>query len=295
MVKRPLKRGVREGVAVIGAGNWGSSLAAGVAAAGISLVEVTARRRAKKDRELGDAKAVAFDDAALDAEVLWICVPDGEIARVAERIAAQRGDLRGQIVVHSSGALTIEVLEAVRRAGALVAGVAPVFTFPTREPVALDGVLFAVEARPRSAAWRKLAALVRRLGGQPLRISQPSKVMYHAAATMASPLLASALHAAVATARKAGLGRDEAEAVVKTLAAATVRNYFEKGPKRSFSGAFARGDVGTVELHLRALLEHPNLHQAYLGLARNAAVTLPVREKAALHRLLRDDKRTSGA
>ena len=189
--------GIRKGIAVIGAGNWGSSLAARVMAAVIPLVEVVVRGRRGRRSEFGGGVVVRRENAVLDAEVLWICVPDGEIAGVAEWIAARRGDLRGQLVVHSSGALTVDVLQAVRLAGAGVGGVAPVFSFPTRAPVELRGVMFVVEPGPGQA--RKLAALVRQLGGKPLRIASESKVLYHAAATMASPLLVSALQAAVAT------------------------------------------------------------------------------------------------
>ncbi len=274
---------IRKGIAVIGAGNWGSSLAAGVVAAGIPLVEVVVRNLRGRRREFGGV-VVATDRASYDAEVLWICVPDGEIAAVAEQIAARRDDLRGQVVVHSSGALTVEALEAARLAGAGVGGIAPVFSFPTRDPVALRGVLFAVESGPGQA--RRLAGIVRRLGGKPLRISSESKVLYHAAATMASPLLVSALQAAVATAGLAGLTRQDAEAVVSVLAETTLRNFFAQGEARSFSGAFARGDAKTVELHLRALLEHPKLHRTYLALARNAVESLPVRNGLELERVL---------
>src|SRR5277367_3644172 len=88
--KREVGR-IRKGISVIGAGNWGSSLAAGVVAAGIPLVEVVVRsgRRAR----FGSVAAVSWETAKLDAEVLWICVPDGEIAAVAERIAGRRADL----------------------------------------------------------------------------------------------------------------------------------------------------------------------------------------------------------
>jgi predicted short-subunit dehydrogenase-like oxidoreductase (DUF2520 family) len=285
---------VRKGIAVIGTGNWGSSLAAGVVAVGVPLVEVIIR---KVEKARDGRNRVALADARLDAEVIWICVPDGEISRITEQIAARRGDLTGQAVVHSSGALTVDALEAAKRMGAQVGSIAPVFSFPTREPVALAGVLFAVEVAADSGpgTWKKLAALVRKLGGQPLRISSESKVLYHAAATMASPLLVSALHAAVETAQKAGLRKDEAEAVVGVLTQSTAQNYFEKGRTRSFSGAFARGDVGTVELHLRALLEHPKLHRVYLALARNAVGTLSVRNKPAFEKLLQDDKWARGA
>jgi predicted short-subunit dehydrogenase-like oxidoreductase (DUF2520 family) len=274
---------IRKGISVIGAGNWGSSLAAGVVAAGIPLVEVVVRNPRGRRREFGGA-VVATDQARYDAEILWICVPDGEIVAVAEKIAARRGDLRGQLVVHSSGALTVDALEAARLAGAGVGGIAPVFSFPTRDPVPLRDALFAVESGPRQA--RKLTTLVRKLGGTPLRIDSESKVLYHAAATMASPLLVSALQAAVATGELAGLTRRGADAVVSVLARTTVQNFFARGEARSFSGAFARGDAETVELHLRALLEHPTLHRTYLALARNAVESLPVRNGLELERVL---------
>jgi predicted short-subunit dehydrogenase-like oxidoreductase (DUF2520 family) len=276
--------GNRKGIAVIGAGNWGSSLATGVVAAGIPLVEAVVRSVRGRQAKFGRVAAVSWETARLDAEVLWICVPDGAIAEVATRIAVRRGDLRGQTVVHSSGALTIAALDAARLAGAGVAGIAPVFSFPTRKAVPLEGVLFVLEAGPEEL--RKLTGLVRKLGGKPLRISSESKVLYHAAATMASPLLVSALQAAVTTAGLAGLSLREANAVVRVLAETSMRNFFSQGGERSFSGPFARGDARTVELHLRALLEHPTLYRTYLALARNAVESLPVRNRAELDRVL---------
>jgi len=276
---------LRGAIAIVGAGNWGSSLAAGVASAGMALREVVVRRAKDRRRRFGTTSVVLIGQARLDAEVIWICVPDGEIGGVAAQIAERRGDLRGQLVVHSSGALTIEALEAAQRAGAAVGSVAPVFSFPTREPVGLGGVLFAVEASSERVR-RKLNSLVRSLGGTPLRVDLASKVMYHAAATMASPLMVSAVHAGVEMARHAGLEQSDAEAVVGVLAMSTLRNYFEKGSERSFSGAFARGDAGTVELHLRALLKHPRLHKVYLELARHAVGALTVQNRVELERVL---------
>jgi predicted short-subunit dehydrogenase-like oxidoreductase (DUF2520 family) len=273
---------VRKGIAVIGAGNWGSSLAAGVVAAGIPLREVVVRKASR--RRPGGVVVVGWEKAKLDAETLWICVPDGEIVAVAEKIAERRADLRGQLVIHSSGAMTVEALEAARRTGATVAGIAPVFSFPTKEPLSFEGVMFVVESP--AGRGRKPTALVRKLGGRPIEISSPSKVLYHAAATMASPLLVSALQAAVETARLAGLSARDAEAVVKVLATATLSNFFEKGAGRSFSGAFARGDAGTVELHLQGLLGHPTLSDLYMALARNAVSSLPVKNGPELKRVL---------
>jgi predicted short-subunit dehydrogenase-like oxidoreductase (DUF2520 family) len=265
----------RREISIIGAGNWGSSLAAALNAAQMPLAEVVVRAATLRRPALSD-RVVTMAKAALDAEILWICVPDRKIASVAARIAARRPNLSGQVVLHSSGALTVGVLEAVRRAGAAVGGVAPIFSFPTREPISLKGIIFAVEvdedADPKLLG--KLTSLVRKLGGRPLPIAAEQKALYHAAATMASPLLVSAIDAAVAVGELAGLERRSAEAAIGALATGTLRNYLERGRERSFSGVFARGDAETVAVHLQALLAHPMLHSVYLSLARNAVATL---------------------
>lgn len=262
-------------VAVIGAGNWGSSLVATLRVAGFGQVEIVGRS--------------GWRTARLDARVIWICVPDAAIAEVAEKIAARaqrlHGEhaLRGQIVVHSSGALSADVLEPVRRAGAKIASVHPVMSFPTRRVVPLAGVMFGVEAR-EAAVRRDLSALVRQLGGVPFSVKGQGKALYHAAGVMASPLLVSALVAAMETARLAGLDGTTSTAWVRALAEATMANVFARGPKASFSGPFARGDAATISLHLEALKEHPSLGEVYCALARHAIAELPVKNRRALSR-----------
>ena len=255
-------------VAVIGAGNWGGSLVAALRAADLGSLEVVGRdwRRAR-----------------LDARVIWICVPDAAIAAVAEKIAAvrRREKLRGQIVVHSSGAFSADVLERVRAAGARVAAVHPVMSFPARAAVALEGVMFGIEARD-AAVRRELSALVRRIGGVPFAVKAETKALYHAAGIFASPLLVSAITAAMETARLAGLDDKTATEWVKALVEATVANVFARGPAKSFSGPFARGDAETIDLHLQALAEHPILTDVYRSLARHAIAALPVKNRRAL-------------
>lgn len=267
-----------ESVALIGLGNWGTSLAYGLLSAGLPLPEIVMRGRTRPN--VSGLPVVRWRQARLDASILWLCVPDGEIAEAAAQIAEAR-DLRRQIVVHSSGALTVDALAAARRGGATVAAVHPVMTFPTRSPVPLTRVLFGIEtASP--AARRILSGVVRRLGGTAFRVDGRHKALYHAAGTLASPLLVSALTAAMETARAAGLKEHDAEAVVEALAEATMRNVFTRGATQSFSGPFARGDADTLKLHLQALAGHPILAGVYRSLAWHALDSLPVRNRRAL-------------
>jgi predicted short-subunit dehydrogenase-like oxidoreductase (DUF2520 family) len=265
---------IRRGVAVIGLGNWGSSLAAALDGTGLLVERVHARRLRTR--------------AKLDAQLLWLCVPDAAIANTAAWIVSQRSDLSGQVLVHSSGALDRSVLAVAERAGARTGSVHPMMSFPTRRVVALKGTRFGIEAGD-AATRKQLFALIRRLDGRPFAIESSGKAMYHAGAMFGSPLLVATLAAGVRAMREAGIQQKEALALLGPMAAATVANIQRQGLARSFSGPLARGDAETVRLHRKALSGHPLVAQTYLALARVAAADLPSADRGTIESALDDD------
>jgi predicted short-subunit dehydrogenase-like oxidoreductase (DUF2520 family) len=266
----------RRGVAVIGLGNWGSSLAAALDCCGLLAERVHARgRNSQMRRHL----------LKMDARVLWLCVPDAAIANTAEWIVSQRKDLHGQTVVHSSGALDRSVLAVAERAGARTASVHPMMSFPTRRIVALKGTRFGVEAAD-GVTRKELFALVRRMGGRPFAIDGRGKAMYHAAAMFGSPLMVATLAAGVRAMCEAGIGEKEALALLGPMAAATVANVQKQGLARSFSGPLARGDAATVKLHRKALKKHPLVAHVYDSLAQLAVRDLPSANRSAIEAAL---------
>jgi predicted short-subunit dehydrogenase-like oxidoreductase (DUF2520 family) len=164
-------------------------------------------------------------------------------------------------------------LQAAAESGSSVGSVHPLMSFPTRTPVALKGVFFAVEAD--AAASRVLNQLVRRIGGRPFAIKAASKALYHAVGVLSSPLLVSHLAAAYEAAAHAGFSPRQARRLIEPIARATLDNFFRHGPARSFSGPIARGDVDTIRLHLQALKPHPILASVYRSLALYALEALP--------------------
>src|ERR1700678_1590078 len=160
-------------VSIIGLGNWGNSLAHALTDAQVHLHEVVVRGPVSARKTT--LPLTNLGRASLEADVLWLCVPDKAIARVTaglvKRVAGQ--GLDGRIVVHSSGALGAGVLQAAANAGASVGSVHPLMSFPTRTPVMLKGVPFAVEAD--AASSRALNQLVRLVGGRPFAIREASK------------------------------------------------------------------------------------------------------------------------
>jgi predicted short-subunit dehydrogenase-like oxidoreductase (DUF2520 family) len=281
---------MRWSVCILGFGNWGVSLASALIQARVRVSEIVLtgpRSRRNPAKWMRALPFTVLDEARLEADVLWLCVPDGTIAQVTKTLVkrvAKRG-LEAQIVVHSSGAVSAQVLHAAASAGASVGSVHPLMTFPTRALVRLEGVPFAVEADP--ACRRILNAIVRRIGGRPFAIRAESKALYHALGVLSSPLLVSHLAAAQEVAALAGFSPSQAQRLLAPITRATVDSFFSKGADKSFSGPIARGDLETIRLHLQALKPHPMLASIYRSLALYGAEVLPCRDREALRALLR--------
>lgn len=284
-------------VAIVGAGNFGTALAFALQRAGYAIDAVVARARGgslQKARTLAKrvGACAAIDLSAVRAELIWICVPDSSIARVAESLADQT-KWKGKVAVHSSGALTSDELSGLRERGAAVASVHPLMTFvrgmktlSARPELAglLDGVPCAIEGN--SPALRVARRVVRDLGGHAYSIRKQDKAAYHAWATFASPLFTALLATTEQVATLAGVSRKAARQRMIPILQQTLANYAAFGAAGAFSGPIVRGDEDIVRRHLQVLSGVPTAREVYLELARAALQFLPVKHKKVLQRLV---------
>ena len=282
----------RDCITLIGLGNWGTALASALFSARIPIEAIVVRKLREGDRKLAQkygARIVPFRQARLDAEIVWICTPDSAIAKTAAALA-KRGLLeKSQVVLHSSGALTSTELAAARHAGASVASVHPLMSFPQRvgmkdAAASLRGVPFALEGDAR--AIRVATRILRKLGGEPFAIRTRNKAMYHAFGAFASPLVTALLTAALKTGRAAGLSQADAMRRMQPMVERTIENFFVHGAGKSLSGPVARGDAATVERHLAALGHTRVLLEIYRALQNFTVDALPGKNKAALRKVL---------
>jgi predicted short-subunit dehydrogenase-like oxidoreductase (DUF2520 family) len=219
----------------------------------------------------------------LAAKILWLCVPDGEIARAASTLAdAFTG--KGKIALHSSGAMTSDELRSLSRKGAEVASVHPLMTFVRNSTPSLAGIPFAIEGD--SKAVRTARNIVRDLGGEAYRIRKGEKNAYHAWGTFASPLLTALLATTEQVAGLAGVKAKAARRRMLPILLRTLENYGRLGAGKGFSGPIIRGDVKTVRRHLEVLRSAPIPKQVYLALARAAIAYLPAGNRELLEQLL---------
>ena len=202
--------------AVVGAGRLGRAVVVGLREAGIEV-----------DGPLGRGARCP------DADVVLLCVPDGEIANAAAAIEYRAN---GPLVGHCSGATTLEVL-APHEAFSLH----PLMTVPADGPSQLAGASAAVAGSTPGA--RGVAhQLALHLGLTPIDVAEDDRAAYHAAASIASNFLVTLEAAAERLAADAGVDR----AALVPLVRATVENWASLGPDRALTGPIARGDEETV-------------------------------------------------
>jgi predicted short-subunit dehydrogenase-like oxidoreductase (DUF2520 family) len=279
----------RPSIAIVGAGRLGTTLARRLTDASYSIAEIIVRTNSrslpaagKLSRRVG-ARVVTKLATRLDADLIWFCVPDSEVTKTAALLAKR--NWRGKIAFHSSGVLTSDALDSLKKIGAAVASVHPLMTFVAGSTPDLRGVSFAIEGDiPATRAARKI---VRDLGGEAVPIKKKDKAAYHAFATMICPLLVSLLAASEAAAASAGISSGKARRRMMPIIRQTLVNYLRLGPAAAFSGPIVRGDAATIRQHLRTLAKTPPAKDAYLGVARAALEYLPSRNQKELQKLLR--------
>jgi predicted short-subunit dehydrogenase-like oxidoreductase (DUF2520 family) len=268
-------------IAIVGPGNLGTTLALSLCRAGYRIEAILGGSRRNAQNLAKQVGAGASD--ASRADLVWFCVPDGEIARAAADFAETHA-WRGKVALHSSGALASDELNVLAHKGAAVASAHPMMTFVRGSRPSLKSVPFAIEGD--GSAVRIARAIVRDLGGEAYTIRKKEKAAYHAWGTCASPLLTSLLATTEQVAGLAGLEPKTARRRMSAILFQTLSNYVGLGAAAGFSGPIVRGDVRTIRKHLEVLRAAPPARTVYVALVRAALEYLPAKNKRALKRLL---------
>jgi predicted short-subunit dehydrogenase-like oxidoreductase (DUF2520 family) len=269
----------RPSVLIVGAGRLGTAMGLALKAKGY-VIDVVVTRRPVTARQA--ARAFGSGTLALSApqllqfsarlqdrldrcSLVLIATPDDSIARIAEQLVgifnskSTRSPRR--IALHTSGALSADVLRPLRSAGFATGSLHPLISISDSRSgsEALARAFFSVEGDPK--AIRVASSLVRALGGRSFRIESRRKALYHAAAVTAAPNMTALFDIALEMLGHCGLSPQRARQVLLPLAESTLANLARQDPAQALTGTFKRGDVFTVEKHLAAL-ESANLPQA---------------------------------
>src|SRR6267143_1530909 len=265
-------------LAIIGAGRVGRALGRRLRELGWKIGAIVTRSEAsarKAVRFIGAGKACAgLTRQILVSRVILIATPDDHIAVVARGLARiAEEELRGRVVLHTSGAMDSSALDSVRHRGAKIGSIHPLQSFSGVAVPSLEGKVFAIEGDTQ--AVRMARRIARALGGSPVHIAGSKKLLYHTAAAMAAGHVLAVEEAAAQLLISLGMKRSEAVRALLPLTRQVLENFERLGPRAAWTGPLSRGDYKVVRAHSNALRESPHecMH-AYEALNRLAARVL---------------------
>ncbi|MBV9090111.1 MAG: DUF2520 domain-containing protein [Mycobacteriaceae bacterium] len=281
-------RPARLSVGIISAGKVGTALGVALERAGhvvIACAAVSHASRRRAERRLADTAILPADEVAARAELLVLAVPDDELPALVSGLAATAAVRQGTIVAHTSGANGVAVLAPLAEQGCIVLAIHPAMTFTgADEDIArLPDTCFGITAADE-VGYAIAQSLVLEIGGEPFRVREDARTLYHAALAHASNHVVTVLADALDALRAALWGQELlgqeivgaapggiAERVIAPLTRAAVDNTLQRG-QAALTGPVARGDVDALGAHLRALAEvDPQLAEAYRANSRRTA------------------------
>jgi len=263
----------RLGVGVVGAGRVGAVLGSALRAAGHAVVGVSAVSAASRDRAdalLPGVPVLEVPDVVERAELVLLTVPDDALTDLVAGLATTGGWQPGQLVVHTSGRFGWRVLGPAVASGAIPLALHPAMTFTgtSLDLVRLTDCCFGVTAP--GPVLPIAQALVVEMGAEPVVVDEDLRPLYHAALAHGANHLVTLVAQSLELLRLAGV--DEPGRLLGPLLSASLDNALRRGDD-ALTGPVARGDAGTVAVHVEALTAAgaADVLATYRSLARTTA------------------------
>lgn len=271
-------RAMNKTVAIIGAGRVGSSVGFLLARSGFAVTAVAAQSVRSAEQAItfiGSGSPGAGTAGVLAADIVFITTPDRTIREVCGEIARSGLLKKGALVVHMSGAHSLDLLNDAKERGAFRAVLHPLQSVPSREQGVrnIPGSWFRVEADPEALPLAR--ELVDALGGKELAMPRwtpdpLSASLYHAGAVAVSNYFVALVDFGLRLYESLGADRQAALQAVLPLIRGTLANIEHLGVPAALTGPIVRGDIETVRGHLEAMRERtPELLELYTALAKH--------------------------
>ena len=266
---------------IIGLGKVGTAMGYCLKQAGYSIVAVVESSPevlAQNIKYTGGKSFKYISDLDVEADCYLITTSDDQIASACAALAPILKP--GTIVLHMSGAGSLDLLEPGRKKGAFVGSIHPLQTFSDPESAIrnLPGTAYGITVDASLKPWSE--KLINSIGGHAFFINEHNRALYHAAACVVSNYFVSLMFMAEEIFSKLGMTGEAARQAFWPLLTGTLRNIESKGSIASLTGPIARGDIGTIEKHLLALQTTlPSMLAVYRELG-NTTIEIALRKKS---------------
>lgn len=255
-------------VGLIGAGRVGRTLTALLPRERFLLGPVVGRTPTsarRSVREMANGAAAANFEALSSCAVILVTVPDAALDEVVRKLANVEFRFTKKVVLQTTRLHNSSHLEPLRRRGAAVGSLQPLFVFQRPVP-SLAGVYCAVEGDP--AATRLARRMIRGWNGEFQLVRAEQKIHLGIACSMAGDFLPGLLEMVVQQLTLAGFLKKRSLGAISQVLDAAFREYARAG-RRARPGPLLQNDPFTVRRYLDKLKDaDPAMAEAYRRAAR---------------------------
>ena len=259
-------------IGVVGAGRVGAVLSAALRRAGHEIVAAAGESTASRERIaalLPGVPGAKPTDVARASDLLLLTVPDDMLENVITQLVGAGAIRPGQVVCHTSGRHGLAVLASATAVGARPIAMHPAMTFTGTELdlERLSGCVFGITAGDEERAYAE--SLVADLGGVPMFVPEEKRTLYHAGLAHGANHLVTLVTQAMEL--LAASGAEDPAATLRPLLGAALDNALANGDA-ALTGPIVRGDVNTVQAHLRDIIENaPATVPSYVAMGKATA------------------------
>lgn len=193
----------------------------------------------------------SLEDVIADNEVIFLTVPDREIANVWNQV--KQFPLQQKIICHCSGSLSSAIFSEIDRMGAYGYSVHPLFAVNSKEYSyqEFSQAIFTVDGSLEKVNF--VMQLLTSCGNKVIQIPGEKKTLYHAAAATASNLVNGLLYMAQEMLKDCGFESEEALEALSPLIQGNVDKALSVGFCEALTGPVERNDTTTVGSHMQIL------------------------------------------
>ena len=255
-------------IGIIGAGRLGTALAVHLSRRGrriAGIFDIVPSHAKSLARIIPTGTAPTPFELSYRSDILFLTVPDSEIARVAESLG-ELEDYKARFLFHFSGILPARILHLAGMDKAVYSlhpfgGIPP--NAIAKNP--FENLYFSGEG---DAPAKPLALeIAKTLDGKFVEIPSSRKVAYHLSASLVANHMFALLSAGERLLKQTGLPKSEIKAMITELARTALENYEKQGLRGGLTGPAVRRDELTIAEHL-VEADRQNLLELYsAGLA----------------------------
>lgn len=258
-------------IGFIGAGKVGNALGKYLAIKGFELVGYYSKNfnSAKIASDFTYSNAFRnIEELSKASDILFITTNDNEIKNVVDELILKKALREGQILVHTSGAISSKIFDKTKVYGCFNYSLHPLLSFADikKAVIDLEYTYFSLEGDIEKLYI--LENILSKTNNKYFILKSQNKSLYHATACIVSNYLVTLIDYGLDILEKIGIDRKESINAFYPLIEGTIKNIKEFDTKKALTGPIVRGDTKTIKNHLDSLKKYESDASLYsfLGL-----------------------------